>query len=679
MYRKDKIVYSMIATLLFTTHIDAKEIKKLDNLTVTAQKIEESAKDVPIALSVFDEYSIEDKNIQNLSDIANFTSGFYLFNITDNGTASPTIRGIHSDYRTTSSSVPMYVDGVPTFNSAGYNMILDDIERIEVLKGPQSTLYGKNAQAGVINIITKKPNNQTKGKVALELGEDNKRQLSLSVSGPLVRDKFFAGISGRYYEKDGFIKNTYLNKNANDRKNYVGKLNLRYLASDDLELSLITSKQKRKDGGGDSSKSTYSDLYSVHFDKDEENDSDIFSSGLKIDYNIDNEKSIESITAYKKDDLFILDDFDKTTNPLYKQHAFFTLITKSISQELKYKVKKDNYNYLIGLFADKTDEENKNEFDTAMGSMIFGNQEIDSNSIGAFGHIDYKITDRFSILGGIRYDKDTKKLNNKVTSVNEKKSFSEISPKIALKYYFDKDMMGYMNIAKGYKSGGYYIFAPLGHEYYEKESLYSYELGFKSSFLENKLNFNSSIYYIDLSDKQVVVPISTVANYIKNASSAKSKGIELEASYIFNDSLTLTSSFAYNKATFKDFKYSSLILDNNYQAVGSRSVDNSGKTMPYAPKYTYNLGFEYRVDNGFYANANLNGFGSFYIDDNNVYERKPYSLVNAKIGYESKDYDVYLYGKNIFDKDYNTKEHYSAQYVLLSKPREIGVQLVYRF
>jgi len=677
--KKGNIALSVSVAILLASNLQAKELKNLDKLTVTAQKIEESAKDVPIALSVFNEYSIEDNNIQNIGDLANHTSSFYLFNTSDNGTASPTIRGVTSSFSTISSVVSMYVDGIPTFNTNGYNIILDDIERIEVLKGPQGTLYGKNAEAGVINIITKQPNNETEGKFGIELGEDNKRQISLKLSGPLVKDKFFAGISGRYYEKDGFVKNTYLNKDVNDRQNYIGKLNLRYLASDDLELSLITSKQKRRDGGGDASKTLYPDKYSIPLDLDEKNELDSTSTGLKINYNLDSNKIIESITAYKNDELLIVDDFDKSINPMFKQHSAFTTATKNLSQELRYKVKEDRFNYLVGVFADKNEDKNKNEFDTIMGNRVFGNQEIDSNSFGVFSHIDYKLTDKLSILSGLRYDKDTKELDNKITLAKDKKSFSEVSPKLALKYQVSKDMMTYINVAKGYKSGGYFMFAPLGHEYYDKETLYSYELGLKSSFFENKLTLNSSIYYIDLSDKQAVVPISSNSNYIKNANSAKSKGIELEANYKINDELTFNSSFSYNRATFDSFKYDKLIVNNMNAVIGNESIDNSGNTIPYTPKYTYNLGIQYRGANGIYANTNLNGFGKFYIDNDNKYERKAYSLVNAKIGYEADNYDIYLYGKNIFDKDYSTKEYYGTGYIFLSKPREIGIQMVYRF
>lgn len=674
----NKIAISLTTAFLLVSTIQAKQ---LESITVTAQKIQENPKDVPIAMSIFDEYKIKDNNIQNIADLANYTSGFYLFEIADNGSASPTIRGIHSDTRTFSSSVAMYIDGVPTYSTTGYNMYLHDIQRVEILKGPQGTLYGKNAEAGVINIITKKPNNEIKSNIGLKLANDKQHNTSFSVSGPIIKDNLFLGISAWYFKKDGFINNTYLNKTANDKKSLLGRINLRYLANDNLELSLISSYDKRRDKGTNSSTKAYGDPYNISFDFEELQDADTKSTAFKADYKLNENSSIEAISAYRDNDYLMYSDYDKTAIAAYKQHAHTIAKSQNISQEIRYKIDEKKYNYLLGVFLENTEEENSVKFDTTMGSTMFANQIVDGDTFGIFTHVDYKITNKLSLLGGIRYDKNTKELNNRLTRVLEKKSFSEVSPKIAIKYKINDEIMAYSTISKGFKAGGYFPYAPSGYEYYNQETLINYEIGLKSSLFDNSLNLNTSVYYIDISDKQVNVPISTFTNYMKNANSATSKGFELEAKYNLNEQITLFSSFAYNKATFKDFKYSSITTDRNLRVIGAKSVDNSGKNLPYAPKYTYGLGTQYRDVNGVYANINLNGYGSFFVDDSNSinYKVDPYALVDAKIGYENEDYDIYIYGKNIFDKKYNILAQYGSDVLNLSKPREIGVQLAYRF
>ena len=172
----------------------ARREMKLEELTVSAQKQEENVQDVPISMTVFDEFAIEDRKIESIQDVASYTSNFSLMD-KGLGVFIPSIRGISNSFTTLSQPSSVIIDGIPVSSSTGFNVTLMDIERIEVLKGPQGTLYGKEAQAGVINVITKKPDNETRGKIGVELGEDNKRQYTLSASGPIVKDKLYVGVN----------------------------------------------------------------------------------------------------------------------------------------------------------------------------------------------------------------------------------------------------------------------------------------------------------------------------------------------------------------------------------------------------------------------------------------------------------------------------------------------------
>lgn len=659
-----KITLSLVVSLSLSNLLYAKDAIDLNTLTVTAQKSEEKVQEVPISMSVFDEHLIDDKNIDSVLDLANHTSGFIVFNAGDGGTLSPSIRGLYSDpAMTTSTTVSMYIDGIPTQSTLGYDAILENIERIEILKGPQGTLYGKNAEAGVINIITKKPNNETRGKIGLEAGSDNKKQISFNVSGAIIKDKFFASLSGRYYEKDGFMTNTYLNNDHNNKKNSFGKLYLRYLPSDDLELSLISSIAKRDDGSLTLNTMNATNIKQVAIDADSFNKLQSQSHAFKIDYNFD-EYTISSITAYKKDRDYRLVDMD--FSPLKYYHSLMDMDYKTLSQEFKLNAKTDNLKWLVGLYGDKSEADG--------GPTVFSidprtagsglQQKTDDNSFGVFAHGEYAINNKISILSGLRYDKDEKKLSDKTTSVKLDKSFSEISPKLSLKYAIDTNIMTYATISKGYRSGGFYMFAPVGMQSFDKETLWNYELGFKSSLLDNKLIFNGSIYYMDLSDMQVLTNISPSQGYISNAATATSKGLELEANYKINDEVSVFSSLAYNQTKFDEFR----------DAFG----DYNGKYAPFAPKFNYSIGLKYRALSGLYGSVDLNGYDKMYIDKANSFKQDAYELVDAKIGYEFENYDIYVYGKNIFDKNYDTKGYYGA-YTYLSTPSEFGVQLNYRF
>ncbi len=267
------------------------------------------------------------------------------------------------------------------------------------------------------------------------------------------------------------------------------------------------------------------------------------------------------------------------------------------------------------------------------------------------------------VLFGLRYDKDTKKFKNDTISLDN--SHTALSPKLTFKSNFTNDIMYYGTISKGYKTGGYFRYAPSDDKlFYDKETLWNYEAGFKSSLLEDRLIFNSSIYYMDIKDMQVYTNTDSFHGYISNVASSTSKGLELEINYLLTSSLKLNASYGYNKTTFDKF------LDAD-------GKDYSGNYNLFAPKYTYGLGVKYRDISGIYSSIDIKGYGDMYIDKANKFKEDSYELVDAKIGYETDDYDIYLYGKNIFNKVYDYEGYFDEQY--LSDPREIGIQLAYRF
>jgi iron complex outermembrane receptor protein len=200
---------------------------------------------------------------------------------------------------------------------------------------------------------------------------------------------------------------------------------------------------------------------------------------------------------------------------------------------------------------------------------------------------------------------------------------------------------------------------------FDEETVWNYEIGLKSAFLNNRLIVNGAIYYMDISDMQVEESITPIVSYVTNAAEATGEGIELEMKALITEGLKLNAGFGYNHVEFDEFK----------DVLG----DYAGNKNPYAPEYTFNIGAQYRFQNGIYARADLIGYGEMYFDKANQYKRDAYEIVNAKIGYETEHVDVYLYGKNIFDKKYHSYGYYNGYYTIYSNPGEVGLQLVYRF
>lgn len=673
---KKLIALSITASMFLLQNIYAQETQEIKSITVTAQKTEQISQDVPMSLSVFDEYWIKDTKIETVKDIAQYTPNFMVFDY-GSGLVRPVVRGLSSAVTSLSASAGMFIDGIPVLNGVGYDEVLMDIERIEVLKGPQGTLYGKDTLSGAINIITKQPDNETRGKVALEVGEDNKREISLSASGPVVRDKFYVGISAKHYEKDGFVKNTFLNNREDDREYKYGKLVLRTTPTDNLDISLISSILDRDNGGpANNDTSVLQKDKEVYSDLESENTSSSKMHALRIKYDFGNYQLLSITTKRDVEDITKTDQ-DYTNIYEKTRHMFKNNEYGNLSQELRLSSSTDSLNWLVGVYADKDDntlDYHYNRYIPARRMMFNGHDiyDVDARSLGIFTHGDYSLTDKLNIIAGIRYDNDKKYFKERLDSfdptgaelADESNSYSEISPKFGLTYKLNDTSSVYATVSKGYKSGGYYAFAPTDEQkQYEKETLISYEIGTKNSFLDNRLILNSAVFYMDVDDMQVSTYIDVTTLYLSNAAKATSKGLEFDLKYALNENISLYAAYGLNITKFDEFSDARGDYSDNYN--------------PHAPKYNYNIGMSYRDASGFFGRVDLNGYGKTYLNKENTISRDPYEIVNAKIGYESSSYDIYLYASNLFDEEYHS--YTSATRFRYSEPREIGVQLVYRF
>jgi len=648
---KNSLSYEIAGNKAEKSELQQERMKTdLGNMTVSAQKTEENIQEVPISMTVFDEYDIQDMQIDSIKDIAKYTPNLLLFNKNSNGSLMPTIRGINTSYGSTESAVGLFVDGVPMIGSSGLDAPIADVERIEVLKGPQGTLYGQGTESGVINIITKKPNNETKGKIAAKLGSDNLQEYTASVSGPIIQDTFYVRLSARHYEKDGYVYNAYLNENADDIKNDYGKITFRYNPTDNLDISLISSKVKYDNTGSPTGMANQKKR--IKYTNDEYTKTETELHALKVEYDFDKYK-FESITTKKEQKDIWLMDYDFTPN--FTSHAQNDSVNETISQELRLSSSTDKLNWLIGF--NYYDDDIDGKFKTLYGVDSFS---VAREFYGFFTHLDYQLINQLSLIAGFRYDKH--ELNGKRAADNLDISYDEISPKVGLEYDFNNGSMVYTTVAKGYRPAGFYIWALDGYpKEFDKETIWSYEIGSKNSFLENRLTMNAALYYMKVDDMQVHLSITKYSSYKDNAAKATSKGFEFDINYKSTDNLEFFASFGYNDTKFDEFK--------------DKKGDYSGNYNVYAPKYNYNIGTQYRADQGYYARVDINGYGKMYLDVKNENSRDAYNLVSTKIGYEQEDHDIYLYANNLFDKEYD-KVGGGRTY---SPPREIGVQLTYRF
>ena len=644
---------------------------ELGTMTVTAQKQEENIQEVPISISILNDQDLEDRNIDGLWKMADFIPNLMIFDVGMSDMFSqPTMRGISAPASSFASSVGLYVDGVPILASPGFATSLLGVERVEVLRGPQGTLYGKNTEAGAINVITRQPNNTFQNEIMARAGEDKKGLLAAAVSGPILDDKLFFSLSGQYDRKDGFVENTLRGEKDDDRQKWYGHGQLRWLPINKLDISLILSRMSSDEGG--SSMNGNSALYgmfgmpepskyevSSNLEPNRRTDNDI--QALKIKYDFTKNFSLTSISSRKATDWYAEADFD--FSPMTMMHAYQDSEFWRLSQELRFNWDSDHFKWLLGLYADK----NKN--DITMGDIPTGakttDRDFNGHSYAVFGQLDYTLTDALHVIGGLRYEKQNKDFDDYLLGNSEDASWEQVSPKIALRYSFTPHISAYVSVAQGYRSGGFNMTTnDPQFKTYDPEKLWSYEIGIKNSFWNNRVMLNADVYYMDIKDMQVEEWVTPMTTYTTNAAEATSKGAELELQVNTIRGISLMAGVGYCDITFDTFQ----------DAHG----DYAGNNNPFAPKYTFNLGAQYRHENGFYMRADLLGYGKMYLDKANQNEKEAYEIVNAKIGYETEHFDVYLYAENLFDRNYDTENYYGF-YDIYSDPREIGLQLSYRF
>jgi len=647
----------------------------LEIITVTAQKQEENVQEVPMSISVMNETSIEDSMIESVGDISDHVPSLSLFNPGAAGIYEPSMRGVRAEYSMESVATGLYVDGVPVLDAYSYNDEMQDVERIEVLRGPQGTLYGKNTEAGVINIISKQPDNEFVGKVSGTIGEDDKHELSASVSGPLVKDKFYFGVSALFDEKDGFVENIEKGRVEDGGDKTYAKTILRWTPTEPLDISFIARYTDLDIDGVHMGLTEETEVAwglpvtgdrEVNTGKNNFREVTVDSQALKISYKIGESTELTSITTRLKLDTdnaqdWDLSSFDMMYSEFYREREFFT-------QELRLNSDMGGIKWLLGLYGDMWDTEQVKNV-TKMGRITDTYIDMSGSSLGLFGHATVPFfIDGLSLSAGLRFDYEDKEYDRTDNGVEMKldDTWSELSPKVSLDYCIDDNIMTYVSASKGYRSGGFNTHSGSTDEQtYDEEKLWSYEIGIKGSWFDNRLILSGAAYYMELDDMQVQEYLDPYTSSTTNVAKGSGEGFELEFTGKITSYLSLIGGFSYNNLEFDEFE----------DALGNYA----GNSSPFAPEYTFNIGAQYRDATGHYARVDLIGYGKTYLDHQNDYSRDAYEIVNAKIGYEAEKLDVYLYAKNVFDKDYSTEGYFGGGYVVYSPPREVGMQLSYRF
>ncbi|MGE4268343.1 MAG: TonB-dependent receptor [Deferribacterales bacterium] len=692
MKRISYLICAVMVAALFAGTAKAEEIQ-LETINVTAGKRTEDAQQVAVPMNVMTDTFIQDAGMNKVSDVGRYVPNVVIDSNWGLNQTWIVSRGMTSNEYLATTPMVLNVDGLPSDSNYGYNFTFEDIERIEVLRGPQGTLYGKNAMSGVINVVTKQPADVYTGSIGFTVEERDTFKTKFALSGPIKKDKLYFGISGGYAQTDGYIEDHTPGgeKDIAGSKKYFYSAKLRATPTQNSDITLKYAHDKAT---GNNPPLVFSDshTYDVYtgYTKDQYDDSQSSTDVLLLNmrFAMDN-FNIESITSYKNVDT-------DETNLMGYQYGYAYLVgiqdfeLPTYTQELRISsTGKSRIKWLGGLYYDNS-KMDVNKFSNIldMGSVNYTYNympEIDSETTAAFAEATIPLfSDEFALTLGGRYEKTEREMDYRLEmlmngsalsddSYSVDKNWSAALGKIALTYKPADNLNFYALISQGYTPGGFnYSTSDKDYADFNETKSVNYEIGVKSKFMDNRIMLNANVFHTEYDDLQVLETLyASNIVVIKNAGKAHTTGIETDFAARVAKGLDIFATAGLTEAKYDDF-----VVD---------SIDYDGKYMVGAPKFTGTAGVSYRHSSGLVGIFDIKHTGKTYYTKSNSSDKTEdsYEILNVKAGYESeKGYDIYLFVRNLTDREYFTWMRdggTGTAFNYMGEPRTVGMEVTYRF
>ncbi|WP_300973638.1 TonB-dependent receptor [Sphingomonas sp. LHG3406-1] len=679
-------------------------------IVVTATKQSSSLARTPAAITAVSAEEIAPGGIQNIGDLQSVVPNV---SIGDQfGVNRTFVRGIGL------TSIDLGADGAVAFLQDGAMIARPsaqlsgfyDLEQIEVLRGPQGTIYGRGATGGAINLVVAKPGMTPEGYARLTLGNYKSRILEGAVGGPLAGRQLMLRVAGKYEKRDGYGKNLFTGKDIDDRDAYAIRGVLVSRLTDDLKATVIVDHSKEEDAnyafhyfgpsivpdsalphkliGGESIFDYYAargeevDFRNIYSDEEPLNERKGTGVTGILDFSV-GDVSLKSITAWRKFRRFNRDDLDVSDVWMYGRNDY-TENSKSFSQEVTASYTGKGFSLLGGAMYFKERLFGEVRVPTVNLGVLFGlpadtfddgfylqQGVVRTRAFGAFLQGTVEVTPNLKITAGARYNRERRRGSGyfrfDAIGVNvptdRAKTWNAVTPKFLVEYEPDAQTLLYGTITRGFKSG--VINVGSLNSVIDPEYVWNYEAGFKRRLFDRRILLSGAIFYYDYKDLQVgFVNAQSIVETI-NAASARNYGAELEVSGRINDQLSFNAYGAYLNARFTDFC-------NGYYGAGvprpgisysacsddPALADLSGKRLPSAPSFSFGGGVNYTIPLGsskLVADADMSYQSKVYFTEfnNRDAEQDGYALFNAGLTWHSpgERFSVGAWVKNIGDKE----------------------------
>ena len=650
----------------------------IDEVSVVGFK-QDRASISPVSQQAMGERFIENNQLMGIRDLSGMIANFYMPDYGSRQYSPIYIRGIGS--RVNSPSVGVYVDGIPYFDRTVLDMDLFGVSKVEVLRGPQGTLFGRNASAGLINVFTRSPLDYQGTSARVSYGSYNDLLVAASTYNK-VSHNFGLSLAANYHHTDGFLTNTFLNNKADRMDNGTIRLGAAWKPTERWTSRFTATLDLTRQNGYPYAPYNPQTgiLQPIAYNRESSYRRLVGTLGMSWRYDADG-WSLNSQTAFQHNNGRIEVDQDYSPQDIFAVKMPHR--QNQVSQEFTLRSTNDSrYQWIVGAFGFHQ-QDHFTVYTTRIASKLY---EVNQNKLPTMGFALYHVS-TFNIVkglwasAGIRFDWEKNSLKNfskkiKLTDPNEPPILKpldpkdgwqitgfdasridrQITPKFTLKYQFTPFRMIYATVAKGYKAGGFNAVRETDADYaYKPEHTWNYELGAKWSFLKGLLAFEASAFYIDWQHQQLSVTVPALGNVVRNVGHSNSKGFELALNATPLPSLSLQASYGYTYAKMLEAR----------MGVGK---DYSGNMLPLVPRHTLSFNANYVVNNlGRIAdklmfNANLTGVGPLYWREDNAVKQSFYTLLNLKAALTRGIFTLEVWSRNTL------ATHYLTYYFVAPKP-----------
>jgi iron complex outermembrane receptor protein len=692
-----------------STRSSPDSVTRLNEVIVTAQKREETLGKIPIAVSAITANQVREYRLWNNKDLSGIVPNLYAADPGD-GRDIISIRGI-----TTTSydpAVATYIDGVNQFGLDTYIPSLFDVERIEVLRGPQGTLYGRNAMGGVINIITRQPAEPINGFVEVNEGNYGEQRYSAGFRMPLIKNKLFIGAAGLYDGRNGYYTNLFTNQSYDKQHSVTGNYYLKYLVNARWLLDLNIKHHNNRNHGAFPLVADAAAVFKQPFVLDQNAVTTMidntFNSSLSASYK-GSAFNFVAQTAYQKNYRYYTDPIDGDFSPLdaisiINNYGRRWNNVKAVTEDLRFTSpgsSPSSWKWTAGSYWFFQDQPNRQATRYGKDANLLGVGDSLFSTINTtqshkwgmafYGQASYALTKKANLTAGLRYDYERQSEDvlgeyqhdpdpDPIVirpDTSGRVSFYALSPKLSFDYGLSDNSLLYAVYSRGFRTGGLTQLSsdpsapPLVG--FRPELSNSYEAGIKTSWLRNTFSVNADLFYTAIDNAQVpTLVLPDAITITKNAGKLNNWGAEAELAAAPFKGWSVTCNFGYTHSRFANLRLSQ----------NGAAVDLAGKHQVFTPDITALLAIQYvrRIAKGWQALARgeWKHTGTTWFDLANTIRQSPYDLYNVRCGVGNGQLELMFWSRNTGNKKYISYA-YDFGAFHLGDPATYGVTLSVRF